>query len=122
MRYGSNYNDGFSYIDSYPYFVYNGYRHRYSPYDSCNYELVDGYNNRTERVFSGRSCQSGYDACARERDEMNYRSYDDRFFCAERIDNSRSYNWDYNDDFYSDLDYYDYGNNDDYYSDDYYYN
>ncbi len=114
VRWGVSSNNGFYYFDNYPYFVYNGYRHRYSPMDSCNYELVDGYDNRTEMTFSGRSCQSGYDACARERDERNYRSYDDRYFCSERLDSSRSYNWDYNDDFYSDLDYYDY--------DDYYYN
>lgn len=107
VRWGVSYNDGFFYIESYPYFVYNGYRHRYSPVDTCDYELVDGYDNRAVATFHGRSCQSGYDMCANERDERNYRSYDHRYFCAERLDNSRSYNWNYNDDFYSDLDYYD---------------
>lgn len=116
LRYGVSYNDGFFYLDSYPYFVYNGYRHRYSPVDTCDYELVDGFDNRTVTTFHGRNCRQGYDMCADQRDEMNYRSYDHRYFCAESIDNSRSYNWNYNDDFYSDLDYYDNGyDNDPYY-------
>lgn len=107
IRWGVSYNDGFFYMDSYPYFVYNGYRHRYSQIDTCDYELVDGWDNRTVATFHGRSCNQGYDMCADQRDEMNYRAYDSRYFCAERLDNSRSYNWDYNNDFYSDLDYYD---------------
>jgi hypothetical protein len=124
VRYPADYGNGYYTLENYPYYVFNGYRHRYSPVDSCDYELVDGRTNSAVRSFSGWTCQQGYDACAQDRDERNYREYGYRYFCSERIDRSQNYNWDYNDDFYSDLDYYGdvsdpYGN-DPYYNDPYY--
>lgn len=52
IRYRVSHNDGFVIIDGYPYYVYNGYRHRYSSYDRCDYDLVDGWDNRVERTFT----------------------------------------------------------------------
>lgn len=104
IRYRVSHNDGFVIIDGYPYYVYNGYRHRYSSYDRCDYDLVDGWDNRVERTFYGYTCQQAYDYCADLRDDLNWRRSDYRYFCSERIDYSYgSYShWDYNDDFYYD--------------------
>jgi hypothetical protein len=71
------------YWDNYPYYVYNGHRHRYSPYEYCDYELVDSYTWQTYTAFYGRTCQTAYDQCADMRDELNWWEYDDRYFCAE---------------------------------------
>lgn len=105
IRYRVSYNDGFVIIDGYPYFVYNGYRHRYSSYDRCDFDLVDGWDNRVERTFYGYTCQQAYDLCADLRDDLNWRRSDYRYFCSERLDFSYgSYtHWDYNDDFYYDV-------------------
>jgi hypothetical protein len=105
IRYRVGYSDGYFTIDGYPYFVYNGYSHRYSSYDTCDYDLVDGYNNSVERTFYGYSCQQSYDYCADLRDDLNWRRSDYRYFCSERLDFSNGgYNqWNYNDDFYDDV-------------------
>ncbi|MCF8059055.1 MAG: hypothetical protein K9K67_07150 [Bacteriovoracaceae bacterium] len=104
VRYRVNYNDGYFVFDGYPFFVYNGYRHRYSAYDICDYDLVDGYNNSVERTFYGYSCQQAYDYCADLRDDLNWRRSDFRYFCSERVDFTYgSYDhWNYEDDFYYD--------------------
>jgi hypothetical protein len=122
LRYRVTWNDGF-YWNNYPFFVYNGYRHRYSHMDTCNYELVDGYTNNVQRSYPGYSCNTGYDLCANLRDSLNWQSTGYRYFCSEKFsyDSSHSYNWNYNTDFYSDL-----GdtssNNDDYNYNNNYYN
>lgn len=97
-------NNGYFNYNNYPYFVYNGYRHRYSRTDNCNYELVDGYNNDTERNFSTYSCSTGYDLCADVRDQMNRYESGYRYFCSEKFnkDSNYNYNWNYSDDFWSD--------------------
>lgn len=126
VRYRTDYVNGYYWYNDYPYFVYNGYRHRYSHMDTCNYELVDGYTNTTYRTFPGYTCTTGYDLCSNLRDSMNWQSTGYRYFCSERFDydSSYSYSWNYDDDFYSDLgdNYYDdYDYYDDYYDDNDYY-
>ena len=106
VRYRSTMNDGFQWHNGYPYYVYNGYQHRYSDNDRCNYELVDGYNNTTVRSYaSSYSCKSSYDRCANDRDSYNYSTHDYRYFCSERLDRDYGYdsNYNYDDDFYSDI-------------------
>jgi hypothetical protein len=97
--------NGFSWLDNYPYFVYNGYSHRYSSDENCNYQLVDGFENSVYRDFSNYSCSTGYDMCAGLRDDLNSREYSDRFFCSEKVESDvySQNNWNYQDDFYSDV-------------------
>jgi hypothetical protein len=71
-------------LDGRPFYVYNGYRHRYTPVEICDYELVDRHSHTTYRTFYGISCSTGYDRCADLRDDLNWYEYDDRYFCAER--------------------------------------
>lgn len=87
LRVRVTYNDGYWYGSDYPYFIYNGYRHRYSSFDTCNYELVDSYSDSVQRTFYFYSCSTGYDLCADLRDDLNYYENNYRYFCAER------YNW-----------------------------
>ena len=60
-------------------------------------------------------CNVGYDQCADLRSRLNYKEGSYRYFCSEAIENvrSRDYDWDYDDDFYSDVDYDDYDDYDD---------
>ncbi len=97
-------NDGY-YWDNYPFFVYNGYRHRYSHLDVCNYDLVDGDTNSVYRSYSEYTCSVAYDLCADLRDSLNWSSTDYRYFCSERFsyDTSYTYPWNYDEDFYNDL-------------------
>lgn len=90
--YPQTYSNGYYVIDQYPYYVYNGYRHRYSMTDSCDYQLVDSYTNTVTQNFSGGSCARDYDSCARERDWQNNYEYSDRYFCAETFSRS-NYNY-----------------------------
>lgn len=92
VRYYFDYADGY-YFDDYPYYVYNGYRHRYSHVDTCDYQLVDSWSDTVERNFSSYTCSTGYDLCANLRDDLNEYEYDYRYFCAE------SYN-SYDDNYY----------------------
>jgi len=106
IRVSVGYDNGYRYYNDYPYFVYNGYRHRYSHIDRCDYELVDSYTGRVERRFNTYTCSTGYDLCADKRDDLNDYEWDTRYFCAERYS---SYSSDpYIDDYgYDDSDYYD---------------
>ncbi len=79
------YNDGYWDIDNYPYYVYHGYRYRYSPVEMCKYDLVDGNDYTTVRTYE-QACTGGYDACAIERDTMNHTIGMERYFCAEAVD------------------------------------
>lgn len=112
VRIGIGWSDGYYYHNGYPYFVYNGYMHRYSRYDVCDYHLVDGVSNYTVQSFYGLSCAEAYDRCADLRDAYNSNDYSYRYFCSEEVAQGPGYdyNWDYNDDFYYDV-------NDDYYYD-----
>jgi hypothetical protein len=77
------YNNGYWTIDNYPYYVFNGYRYRYSSYDYCNYQLVDKWNHRVERTYWNQLCNYGYDNCAYERDRLNAQMGEFRYFCSE---------------------------------------
>ena len=105
VRYRVSFNDGYVLVDGYPYFVYNGYRHRYSPYDNCDYDLVDGHNNQVEQTFYGYTCSIAYDYCADLRDDLNFDNSGYRYFCSERLDlgSVRYDHWDNEFDFYYDL-------------------
>ena len=85
-----SYNDGHHYIDDYPYYVYNGYGYRYSPVDLCNYELVDYYTDEAIEEYGEVSCKQAYDQCAVARDELNFAEGVERYFCAERVEDSLS--------------------------------
>ena len=96
-------NNGYYSYNGYPYYVHNGYRHRYSPYDTCDYELVDGFYNTSYTNFYGLSCQAAYDRCAAMRDDLNWIERDYRYFCAEKFEDdfSRYSHWDFSRDFYN---------------------
>jgi hypothetical protein len=79
------YTNGYWVINDYPYYVYRGYRYRYSPVELCNYELVDSTNNAVVKVFADKYCSQAYDECALERDTANTAEQYERFFCAERV-------------------------------------
>lgn len=72
--------------DQYPYYVHRGYLYRYSPFETCDYELVDSYNLSTYAAWYGLNCQEGFDLCSDLRDELNWYEFDDRYFCAEAYD------------------------------------
>lgn len=75
--------DGFFLNSNYPYFVFNGYQHRYSGYDRCNYQLVDSYNNVSIQSYFNQFCNIGYNTCAIVRDNLNRSEFSNRYYCAE---------------------------------------
>lgn len=83
IMFPSHRQNGYFVIDDYPYYVHNGYRHRYSHADVCDYQLVDRHTDRVIRYYNNRACSYGYDECARDRDYENDYLYEDRYFCAE---------------------------------------
>jgi hypothetical protein len=97
--------NGHYYVDNYPYFVHNGYRHRYSNADMCNYQLVNKDTHSIVRKYNYQSCVSGYNRCAVDRDNRNERSWDNKFFCAETTGNATSDTY-YGNDYSSEDDYY----------------
>jgi hypothetical protein len=88
----SGYSNGYYHLENYPYYVYNGYRYRYSSMDYCNYQLVDQYNHQVLQTYWNQTCNSGYDLCSMERDRMNAGTGQFRYFCSETI---RENNFDY---------------------------
>jgi hypothetical protein len=84
--------NGYWTIDNYPYYVYNGYRHRYSTYDYCNYQLVDQYDHRVVQTYWNQVCNVGYDSCSYERDRLNSQIGEYRYFCSETY---RDYGYSY---------------------------
>ena len=100
-----SWDNGYRYYDDYPWYIYNGYRHRYSDYDTCNYELVDGHTNSVVETFPSYSCRIGYDRCSDRRDDLNFYENNYRYFCSEKFeyDSNYNYNYNYDEDFYHDL-------------------
>lgn len=88
----TGYRNGYNTIENYPYYVYNGYRHRYSSNDYCNYQLVDSNNHSVVQTYWNQICNTGYDACSYERDRLNSQMNDYRYFCSETY---RDYGYDY---------------------------
>ena len=80
------YSNGYYVFNNYPYYVYQGYRHRYSSVDLCSYQLVDSTSNTSVKSFTERVCQAAYDECSLERDVANQNLSEVRYFCAERVD------------------------------------
>jgi hypothetical protein len=86
------YNNGYWTIDNYPYFVFNGFRYRYSTFDTCNYQLVDKYDHRVVQNYWNQTCNIGYDSCSFERDRLNAQMGDFRYFCSETY-RDQNFNW-----------------------------
>ncbi len=82
-------------VNGYPYWVYNGYLHRYSRYDKCNYQLIDKYSMTVLESYFGQTCKSGFDNCADLRDHLNRMENEYRFTCAEtfRPENYEYFNY-----------------------------
>lgn len=96
---------GHRYWNDYPYYADYGYLHRYSSVDNCDYELVDGYNNQTVKIFPRQACNISYDLCATYRDEKNSSLKENRYFCSEKFiyNPNHRYRWNTRDHFYRDL-------------------
>jgi hypothetical protein len=82
----TSYSNGYYDIDGYPYYVDSGYRYRYSPVETCKYELVDGATNVTVEHYPENVCNYAYDTCAQRRDQLNSNTGLDQYFCAEAVD------------------------------------
>jgi hypothetical protein len=103
----TGYRNGYYVLDNYPYYVYNGYRYRYSTYDYCNYQLVDSFDHRVERTYWSQICNTGYDSCSMERDRLNSQFGQFRYFCSETYRDS-NYDWStpsYDDSYYGNTGY-----------------
>lgn len=85
VLYTTPHTNGFYIFNNYPYFVYDGYQHRYSSYDVCHYQLFDNRTDEVELSFWNQSCQVGYDQCAMYRDNFNELMWENRYSCAENI-------------------------------------
>lgn len=88
----SSSSNGYRVVNNYPYYIYNGYQHRYSTLDTCSYQLVDQYNHNIVRTYWNQSCYSGYNSCSIDRDNRNEMEWENRYFCAETF---RDQNYDY---------------------------
>jgi len=80
------YSPGYYVFDNYPYYVYNGFRYRYSQVDQCQYDLVNGADNSVVRRTDLIACSVAYDQCAADRDAMNQSIGLDQYFCAEAVE------------------------------------
>ena len=84
------YHPGYVVIDDYPWYIHNNYRYRYSPVETCQYDLVDSETDTTVRSYgdlNSMSCNLAYDLCAADRDAANGNVYEDeRYFCAEHVE------------------------------------
>jgi hypothetical protein len=67
--------------------------------DTCNYQLVDQYDHRVVQTYWNQVCNTGYDSCSVQRDQLNYQMNDNRYFCAETY---RDYGFDYSTPSYDD--------------------
>lgn len=85
-----HYHNGYWDMDGYPYYVHRGYRYRYHPVETCQYELVDSEGNVTVKTYPEAACGRAYDTCASERDTMNNNIGAERYFCAEAVDEDLS--------------------------------
>ncbi len=84
------YNPGYVVIDGYPWYVHNSYRYRYNPVETCTYDLVDSDTDSTVRNFGEFACNVAYDQCAEERDRANSYNTDERYYCAEHVEDEYS--------------------------------
>ncbi len=77
--------NGYHYINNYPFYIHNGYRHRYSNVETCNYQLVDKNTHSVQGRYNNNLCSVGYNSCANERDNMNNQFQENKYFCAENF-------------------------------------
>ena len=84
--------NGYTVVNNYPYYIYNGYRHRYSSFETCNYQLFDKNNHQVIQTFWNNNCANGYNFCANMRDNMNEQLWENRYECAETFRN-RQFNF-----------------------------
>lgn len=94
--------NGFVVQNGYPYYVWNGYLHRYSSTDEGSYDVVDSYTDTIYATFYGQNIRQAYDRAAEMRDILNYREKADRYFCAERFEYDAKHEYDWNPDDYPD--------------------
>ncbi len=78
------YSPGFHCIGNYPYYVDNGYQHRYSDVDICNYELVNLEDDSVIKTYHNMACKKGFDQCAAKRDQLNAEENSHQYVCVER--------------------------------------
>lgn len=80
---GSTLQNGPFLYAGYPHIAYQGLIHRYSPYDACEYQLVDSANSMPATSFKG-SCKEAYDICAIEREHKNRTRTVALYYCLEK--------------------------------------
>lgn len=102
VRWWVDYPNGFVIYDDYPYYVWNGYLHRYSSTDEGSYDVVDSFTDTVYATFYGENTRQAYDRAAEMRDILNYREKAERYFCAERFEYDPDYKYDWNPDDYPD--------------------
>ena len=68
--------------------VHNGYKHRYSNIDSCNYQLIDTHTHNVQSTWWNNTCNIGYNACASIRDNQNFSTNEFRYECVETFRDS----------------------------------
>lgn len=85
--------NGFYIIDGYPYYVYNNNYHRYSSFDSCNYQLIDTFYGIPQESYWGVTCKNALDKCLSEMDYRNFTVNANQYSCAET---HRPSNFDFN--------------------------
>ncbi|GEM_PF-2830279 len=102
IRWWVDHPDGFYMYNGYPYYVWNGYLHRYSATDEGSYDVVDSYTDEVYATFYGANIQQSYDRAAEMRDILNYREKSNRYFCAERFEYNPDHHYDWDPDDYPD--------------------
>lgn len=74
---------GYHVVDGYPYYVFNGYRMRYSNTDYCNYQLVDTRYNSVRETYSNYTCSRGLDECMDDANYENSWEHGTPYMCLE---------------------------------------
>jgi hypothetical protein len=80
-----HYSYGYNCIGGYPYYVHNGYKHRYSSVDMCNYELLDLEATNPVKTFYNIACNIAFDQCAAKRDQLNDKEDMQKYVCVEKV-------------------------------------
>lgn len=92
VLYPSHLQNGYRSVNHYPFFIHNGYRHRYSAQDTCNYQLIDKNTHEVVNTYWNQYCNTGYNQCAQKRDSFNQSLWENRYLCAETI-KGRNFNF-----------------------------
>jgi hypothetical protein len=89
-----SYTNGYWEIDNYPYYVESGFRYRYSPVETCQYDLVDSSSYDTVRSYPIMACNIAFDTCSADREVLNGAVNAESYFCAEHVDDDLGSNSD----------------------------